>query len=387
MNRRTFGHSPPILATMARGLLCAFLLLPAACERKPSQPPQPPPPQVTVSQPLRQNVTDYLELTGNTQAVRAVQLRARVEGYLDKVLFRDGEVVKKDQLLFLIQQNTYVAKLQQAEGTVLSQKAALAHAQTEYDRYTRLYGNKAAPQTDVENWHYQRDSAQAALLTAEAQRDLAKLDLGYTKVTAPFTGKIDRRLVDPGNLVGSGESTALAQLTQLDPLYVYFNVSESDLSPLILKAGENAGQGDGNKLPVFIGLANDKGYPHEGYLDFSATNVSTSTGTLSVRGVLPNPDGKMRPGQFARVRVPTGKERSALLVPREAIGFDELGSYLLLADEKNTVERRNVKLGPAREGLYVIEEGLEGGEWVIVKGILKALPGRQVTPERQAPAP
>ena len=190
-----------VSSAAAWGLLCMVLLLAAACEKKAVF--APPPPKVTASQPVRQNVTDYLELTGNTQAVNTVQLVARVEGYLEKVLFRDGEMVKKDQLLFLIQQNTYFAQLQQAEGNVLTQKALLDHAKTEFARYTNLYNQKAASDTDVENWRYQRDSAQAALLTAEAQRDLARLKLGYTSVTAPFDGRIDRRLVDPGNLVGS----------------------------------------------------------------------------------------------------------------------------------------------------------------------------------------
>ncbi len=382
MMRRYNGHygfGTIVLGSAIRGLLCAFVLLPAACERKPAY--APPAPKVTVSLPVRQNVTDYLELTGNTQAVNTVQLRARVEGYLDKVLFKDGEMVKKDQVLCVIQQDTYVARLQQAEGNVLAQKALLGHASTELERYTGLYRQKAAAQTDVENWRYQHDSAQAALLTAEAQRDLAKLDLGYTTVTAPFTGRIDRRLVDPGNLVGSGSSTVLAQLTQIDPLYVYFNVSETDISPLLRKAGQVSGQGDAPKSPIYIGLANEEGYPHEGYLDFAATTVSTTTGTLLMRGVFANPDGKMLPGQFARVRVPVGKEKSAILVPRVAVGFDQLGSYVLVVNENNVVERRNVKVGFSKDGLNVIEDGLAGNERVIVKGLLRAFPGRQVTPE------
>ena len=178
----------------------------------------PPPPKVTVSQPVTQPVTDYLEFTGNTQAINTVQLKARVEGYLEKVFFKDGDRVKKNQLLFLIQQNTYEAKLKQAEAEILSQKAKLFHAKTEYDRYTKLVAQKAAAQTEVDNWLYQRDAAQAALISAEAQRDLARLNLGYTKVTSPFDGRIDRRLKDPGNLVGAGEATLLANVDQIDLL-------------------------------------------------------------------------------------------------------------------------------------------------------------------------
>ena len=368
--------------TAVLGLLCIALLLSTACETKPSYTP-PPPPKVTVSQPVRQNVTDYLELTGNLQAVNTVQLRARVEGYLEKILFQDGQTVKKDQLLFIIQQNTYLAKLQQAEGNVLAQKASLARGEIELARYSNLYTQRASAQSDVENWRYQRDSAKGTLLTGEGQRDLAKLDYGYTSVTAPFTGRIDRHLVDPGNLVGSGESTLLAQLVQMDPLYVYFTVSESDLFPLLTRPGETLGREGTHKYPLYVGLATEQGYPHEGYLDFASPSVNTTTGTLLVRGVLPNANGTMLPGQFARVKLPVGKERSVLLVPRVAVGNDELGSYVLVVNEQNLVERRSVKTGAPQDSLYVTEDGLTGNEWVVVKGLLKAIPARPVTPERE----
>jgi len=366
--------------------LGVVLLLLGACENKPAYTP-PPPPQVTVSLPVRQNVTDFLELTGNTQAVNTIQLRARVEGYLEKVFFRDGEMVKKDQLLFLIQQNTYVAKLQQAEGNVLAQKARLGHAEIELARNSNLLSQRAASQTDVDNWRYERDSAQAAILTAEAQRDLAKLDFGYTWVTAPFSGRIDRHLVDPGNLVGSGQSTVLAEITQMDPLYVYFNVSETELSPRLKRPNESSGSEKGARYPISMGLANEEGYPHEGYLDFAANSVNASTGTLLVRGVFSNVDGTMLPGQFARVKVPVGNGKSVLLVPRVAVAYDQLGSYVLVVNDKNVVERRNVTTGAPQDSLYVIEDGLTGNERVIIKGLLKAIPGRPVTPLQEVPTP
>jgi RND family efflux transporter MFP subunit len=343
----------------------------------------PPLPKVRVSKPIRQSVTDYLQITGNTQAVRTVQLVARVEGYLEKVFFQDGDMVKKDQLLFLIQQDTYQARLQQQEGNVIQQKALLDHAKIELTRYSDLYDKKAASQQDVENWRYQHDSAQAALTTAKAQRDLAKLDLDYTRVTAPFAGRIDRRLVDPGNLVGSSSNAVLANLTQVDPLYVYFNVSETDVSRLVGSIGKMSQLGKKLKYPVYMGLSSEEEYPHKGYLDFSAPTVSATTGTLLVRGVFPNADGKILPGQFTRVKLPVGRERSALTVPKVAINYDQLGSYVLVVNEKKVVERRNVKTGPSSGSMFVIDEGLEGNEWVIVEGILKAVPGRQVNPEHE----
>jgi len=379
MIRRIKRPSRRMPNAITRGLLCALLLLFNACERKPTHTP-PPPPKVTVAQPVRQNVTDYLEFTGNTQAVNTVQLVARVEGYLEKVFFVDGETVKQGQPLFLIQQNTYEAGLQEAEGNVLTQKHNLEHAEIELARASRLFRQNAGSQMDVQNWRHQRDSARASLLTAEAQRDLARLDLTYTSIVAPFHGRIDRRLVDPGNLIGSGTNTVLAEIRQMHPLYVYFTVSETDMSRLSGNPNAISKSDKASKHPVYIGLTNEEGYPHEGYLDFAATSVSSATGTLLVRGLIPNPDAKMLPGQFARVKVPLGKERSALLVPQVAVGFDQLGSFVLVVNEKNLVERSSVRTGARHDGLYVVEDGLEGNEWVVVKGLVHAAPGRQVRP-------
>ena len=378
----------------AMAVLIAILVFPAGCGRKENKF-VPPPPKVTVSKPVRQEVTDYLEFTGKTQAVNTVQLVARVEGYLEKVLFRDGEIVKKGALLFQIQQDTYRAMLKEAEGNVLTQKARIDHARIELARNSDLYKQKAAAQTDVENWRFQLDSAQAALMAAEAQRTLAELNLGYTSITAPFDGRIDRRLVDPGNLVGPGNAgsttsatgtaggTLLAQVTQIDPMYVYFNVSETEISALPDISERPWGHGNDASYPIYMGLANEDGYPHAGHLDFASASVSSTTGTLLLRGVIPNPEGKMLPGQYARVRVPVGKVTSAILVPKIAIGLDQSGDYVLVVNEKNTVERRSVKTGTSHSGLYAIESGLNGDEWVIVNGLLRAIPGRQVTPERE----
>lgn len=368
-------------------LICLMLLIPAACERKKAEKPASQPPTVSVSLPLREDVTDYLEYSGNTQAVNTIQLRARVEGFLDGVYFRDGDIVKKDQLLFLIQQNTYFAQLQQAEGNILTQKALLEHAKIEYERYSKLLQQRAAADTDVENWRYQRDSAQAALISAEAQRDLARLNLAYTWVVAPFTARIDRRLVDPGNLVGNtGGTTILAEITQIDPLYVYFAASETDVTPVMRTPGslpaELRGKQQSARVPVFVRLSKEEGFPHEGFLDFSSATVNATTGTLLLRGAIPNPDGRILPGQFVRVRIPVAEERSALLLPIQAISFDQLGSYVLIVNQNNTVERRDVKTGFQKGTMRVIRDGLKGDEPVIVKGMLRTGPGKQVTPER-----
>jgi RND family efflux transporter MFP subunit len=370
----------PIRRALAGGLVLLSLVTLGACKEKTAYTP-PPPPRVTVSKPVRQEVTDYLELTGNTQAVNIVQLRARVQGYLEKVFFRDGQIVKKGQPLFQIERDTYVAKLKQAEGQILTQQARLDHAKVEFERFSSLVQQKAAAQTDVDQWRDERDSAEGALLQAQAARDLAKLDLGYTLVTAPFDGRIDRRQVDPGNLVGAGDSTILAQLSQLNPIYVYFTVNDLDLRRLLGETAGIPGQPQSKKLPLLVGLPNEEGYPHRGYLDFAAVSVTSTTGTLLLRGVLPNPDSSILPGLYARIRLPVAQVSAALLVPQKAVGYDQVGSYVLVVKDKNVVERRNVKTGPVVNGSIVIDQGLTENDRVVVEGLLYAIPGREVTPE------
>ncbi|MHB9074058.1 MAG: efflux RND transporter periplasmic adaptor subunit [Desulfobaccales bacterium] len=344
----------------------------------------PPPPRVTVAQPSRQPVVDYLTFTGNTQAINTVQLKARVQGFLDKILFKDGDMVKKGQLLFIIQQNTYQDQLQQAEAQVLQQKANYDHAVVETARYTKLVQQKAAAQLDLDNWRYQRDAFRAGMLNAQAAQKLAQLNLDYTQVTAPFDGRIGRHLVDEGNLVGAGEFTLLASVNQIDPLYVYFPMNERDLLRVTGETGLSPAQAQNLKIPLSLGLANEPGYPHKGYFDFAAISLTPTTGTLQLRGIFPNPDGKILPGAFARVQVPVvGTEKTALVVPEVALAYDQLGPYVLLVDEHNLVQHRSVKLGLRVDGGRVIQAGLTGDEWVIIQGQMRAFPGKQVTPDRK----
>jgi RND family efflux transporter MFP subunit len=367
-------------------LICGLLFIPACGERNVYAPP--PPPEVTVSQPVSRSVVDYLEFTGNTQAINTVELRARVQGYLEKVYFKDGDMVKKGQRLFLIQQDTYQAQLKQAEAQILQQKANLEHAILETARYTKLVQKEAASQTDLDNWRFQKDSLQAAVLAAEANRDLAGLNLDYTTVTAPFDGRIGRRLVDPGNLVGAGEFTALARVNQINPLYVYFTISERDLLQVVGETGISAAQAEQIKIPLALGLANETGYPHQGHLDFAAIILSPTTGTLELRGIFPNPDGKMLPGLFARVRAPIlGSEKPSLVIPEAAVGYDQLGPYVLVVGSNKIVERRPVKLGAREDSSHVVREGLTGEDWVIVNGQMQAVPGRAVNPVSKPAAP
>ena len=340
-------------------------------------------PTVTVAHPTSKAVTDYLEFTGNTAATDSVTLVARVEGYLQKIHFVDGSVVRKGQLLFTIQQSQYEAQLQQAEAQVEAEKAALFHAKTEFARYSNLLREDAATQTEVDQWRYKRDSSAAELLSAQAQVELARLNVSYTTVRSPFDGRIGRHLVDPGNLVGTpGQQTPLAEVNQIDPLYVYFTINERDLLKIIAEnKGKRRNEVTEEKIPVFFALSNETGYPHEGRLDFASISVSPTTGTLQLLGIFPNHDLIILPGLFVRVRVPVAEQSNSLLVPGDAVSFDQQGEYVLVVNNKNTVERRGVKTGPQVGELLVIREGLQPNDNVIVEGLLQSIPGRVVNPQ------
>jgi RND family efflux transporter MFP subunit len=331
--------------------------------------------------PIKKGVTDYMEFTGNAVAYSTVPLRARVEGFLLKVLFKDGDFVRKGQLLFVIQQDQYQAQLQKAEASVLAEKAQLEHAQTEYVRYSRLVKEDAAAQTDVDRWHYERDSRRAGVMAAQAQVALAKLNLSYTRVTAPIDGRMGRHLKDPGTLVGAGEKTLLAEINQIKPIYVYFNINEADLLRVRGKKPPSREDELKQRYPVYVGLADETGYPHRGYLDFAGISLNPTTGSLQLRGILPNGAGIMLPGLFVRVRVPGAEEKGALLVPETAIGYDQLGAFVRVVGPKNVVERQGVKLGSQVDEDRVVIEGLSGDERVVVSGVMRAIPGKAVTPE------
>jgi len=334
----------------------------------------PPPPSVTVSHPHTMPVADYLDTTGSVAAFQAVDLMARVEGYLRSYNFQDGSRVKKNQLLFVIEPEPYQAKL---DGEV----ASLENAQAEYDRQLRMIKNNATSQANVEKWRSQRDQAAASV-------QLAKINLGYTRVMAPFDGRIDRHLVDPGNLVGTaGSATKLASIEQIDPVYVYFSVNERDLlriRAVAMKNGKMA-QGKVPQVPVELGLQTENGYPHQGTLDFAGNGVDTGSGTLQLRAIVPNPQLLFLPGLFARVRVQLGAATPRMVVPDRVVTVDQTGSYVLTVGKDNKVVQQRIEVGALQNGMRVVLSGLAADSNVVVDGLQYAVPGDAVTPSEQSP--
>jgi RND family efflux transporter MFP subunit len=372
---------PRTAARVAAG--CAALLTLTGCEEKNLYAP-PPPPKVIVEQPLQQPVTRYIELTGNTQAFNQVDLEARVQGSLDKINYKDGTLVKKGAVLFVIQQNTYQAQLDQAKASVAGAQAELKKAQAEFERQAELIGKQVSTQANYDKALAQRDSDQATLQQAQANIAIAEINLSYTTVTAPFDGIVTRHLVDVGALVGYGSPTKLATIVQVAPIYVYFNVSET----LVLRVKEAlAKQGktlqDVRDVPVEIGLQTEKGYPHVGHLDYVAPNVDPSTGTLEARAIFENKDLSLMPGLFVRVRIPGQTLDNALLVADTAIGTSQVGKYLLVLGKDNTVEQRPVQIGQLVGQLRVIESGISADDWVVTSGTQRAIPGNKVDPDKQ----
>ncbi len=363
-----------------------------ACEQKNTYV-EPPPPKVTVAQPLQEGVIDYLEFTGTTRAFEEVEIRARVAGFLQSMHFTPGTLVEKGDLLFVIDPREYRAALNAAQADLESAMAKLRRAETEYARAERLFKQKAGAEKNVVQWRGERDIAKAAVDMAKAKVERARLDLGYTKVTAPIAGRVGRNLVDVGNLVGEREPTLLTTITSYDPMYVYFNLNERDLLKVVAMYRESIKQKGFDpdtdadikaEIPLFLGLANEEGYPHKGMLDFAESSVDPGTGTLQLRGVFPNP-GKapsLYPGLFTRIRMPIAERENALLVTERAVGADQGGRYLLAVSSENVVEKRLIRMGQLVDGLRVIEEGIQPGDLVMVNGLQRARPGAKVDPER-----
>jgi len=353
----------------------------------------PPPPEVSVSQPVEQAVQDRLEFTGRTTAIESVELRARVTGYIAKVAFSEGALVKVGDLLFEIDPREYQAAVLRAEGQVARLRAQVARTEAEVARNQALRPSGAASARELERSIAERGSVEGELKTAMAQLELARLDLEFTRVTAPVAGRASRAEITQGNLVAVGPSGGplLTTIVSLDPIYVDFDADERALirvrKDMIARNGVSPEAVRDAKVPVFVALGDETDFSHQATIDFVDNQVNPSTGTIRVRAVLPNPQRLFEPGLFVRVRLPIGESRPGLLVTDRAIGTDQDRKYVLVVNDKNVVEYRPVKLGGRHDDLRAVAEGLAPGDWVIVNGLQRVRPGATVAPQKVSMRP
>ncbi len=338
-------------------------------------------PTVTVAEPVSRPMSDYVTQTGNTVAYNAVDLVARVEGYLDEINFIDGTFVKKDDTLFVIEPEPYLAKLKEAEAELAARKAIHTYDVLEYKRQKRMYKQNATSLSNVQKWLAKSEASTAEVEKAAENLVTAQINYSYTQVKAPFDGRIGRHLVDKANLVGHGMATILATMEQLDPIYVYFNLNEIDL--IILRAAIREQEIDEKvikQVPVEITLPTGNNYQFKGKLDFINTGLNASTGTLEFRALLPNKELVLLPGLFVQIKIAVESAVPRLTVPDTALQYDQVGPYLLLVDKDNRVALQRVELGPLEKGIRAIASGIKASDHVIVKGLQSASEGHLVHP-------
>ena len=341
---------------------------------------------VTVSEPVSREITDYNEFTGRIAAPDSVEVRARVWGYLDKVNFKEGALVKKGDILFEIDPRTYKAALDQSRAKVTLDEAQLKYTDAEYRRNLNLRRSGAVSAEDVEKSLAARDTAAAAVGADKADVEVKKLDLEFTRVTAPVSGRVGRAIVTAGNLIQSGQNgggTLLTTLVSVDPVYAYFDVDEGTMLRVqeLIRLGKFKSAREA-PIPVTMGVANSGTFPYEGKVDFVDNQVNPGTGTIRLRAVVPNPEGFLNPGQFVRVRVPVGAKHPALLISDRAVDTNQgqkvVYKVVKNKDGKDEVAEQNVTLGAKHDGLRVVEQGVENGDRVIVNGLQRVRPGALV---------
>ncbi len=341
----------------------------------------PPPPEVLVSLPERREVTDFEDFPGRTEAVNSIEIRARVSGYLEKVHFKEGADVKKGDLLFEIDPRPYEADLARAEGNVVQSEGRVRRLDSDYRRAQELFPKGAMGREDLDRILGDRTEATGSLEVAKAGKTMAVLNLNYTKVCAPLSGRISRRFIDPGNMVKADE-TALTTIVSLDPIYAYFDLDERTtlrLQRLVrekkVKWSPDAG------LPVLLGLEDEEGYSKKGTINFADNHVDADTGTWRLRGAFDNKDLSLTPGLFVRIRLPIGDPYQAVLIAEQAVSTDQGQKNLFVVDAENKVAYRRVKVGRSYNGMRIIAEGIRPDEKVIVSGLQRVRQGMEVIPK------
>ncbi|HXU78424.1 MAG TPA: efflux RND transporter periplasmic adaptor subunit [Methylomirabilota bacterium] len=372
--------------------ICAVAVAPVligimltGCHRTPP-PAAPPPPVVSVVQPVAREVIEWDEYIGRLESPETVEIRARVSGYLAKVHFREGKEVKKGDLLFTIDRRPYQAEYDLAEAQLQRAESQADLAKNDSERAKRLILTKAISEEDFDTKAKTYLAALAAVKSARATMESARLNLEFTEIRAPIDGRISSALITEGNLVSGGISGAgaslLTTLVSLDPLYCYGSADELAILKYIQLSREGRRESARDKeIPAEMGLANETGFPHKGHMDFVDNRVDPSTGTLRARGVFTNSDHSLSPGFFARLRIPGSGKYPALLIPDRALGSDQSQKFVYVVGGDRKIEVHPVKIGPIIEGLRVVKEGLKGGEQVVVEGLMRVRPGIVVEPK------
>jgi RND family efflux transporter MFP subunit len=345
---------------------------------------QPPAPSVTVAPVEQSEIVEWNEFTGRTEPVDSVAVRPRVSGYIQEVRFQSGQLVKKGQVLFVIDPRWHQAEFDRRQAEADRARVLLDNAKREADRTSQLLASKAisTEEGDARIAHHQE--SKAALLAAEAARDSAKLDLEYTEVRSPIDGRVSRALLTEGNYVSgvAGAATMLTTVVSVDPVYVYADMDEDSLLRFNTLAREKKLETNGvGRVPVELQLADEQSFAHKGYIESFDNQLNPNTGSILLRAVFPNEDGRIVPGLFARIRVPLSARHPALLVDERAIGTDQAEKYVLALSSTNTVVYRSVQLGPLVQGKRVVRSGLQQGEEIVVNGLQRVRSGMAVTPE------
>ncbi|MGZ8898655.1 MAG: efflux RND transporter periplasmic adaptor subunit [Limisphaerales bacterium] len=373
-------------------ILVGATLIAAGCGKggSPQQAPAMQPPKVTVAPVIQRQVTEWEEFTGRAEAVENVEVRPRVSGHVQEVRFRSGQLVKKGDVLFVIDPRWQQAEFERRNAEYEQAKVRLETAEREARRTEQLLASKAISTEEAEGRQARFSEAKAGLLAAEAARNFTKLDLEYTEIRAPIDGRVSRAIVTQGNFVSgvAGNATLLTTIVTVDPIYVYADIDENSL----LRFNELVRNGkvpaaDGDKVPVQQQLGNDEGFPHRGVIESFDNRLDAGTGSILLRAVFPNKDGAIVPGLFARIRVPLSAQYSALMVNESSIGTDQALKFVLTLSSSNTVEYRPVTLGPAIDGMRVVRSGLKEGEEIIVNGMARVRPGMPVVAEKADAAP
>jgi RND family efflux transporter MFP subunit len=368
--------------TAAPAAAISLALLLAACGQ--SAPPAPPPPPVTVANPVKQKIVDRDEYVGRFVAVDAVEIRARVSGYLEKVHFTDGQLVKAGDLLFTLDQRPFRAALDQAKADLARAKSQVDLSAADLSRAETLLQQKTIAEALYDQRVQAKRAADAALQAAEAALKTAELNLEFTELRAPVSGRIGDRRVSPGNLVTgtiTGTTTLLATVVSIDPIRFEFSFDEASYLRY-QRSARDAGKADerGTKLPVELRLLDEKDFEHKGSIDFVDNVIDTGSGTIRGRAVFRNANALFTPGMFARIRVPGSPEYEALLVPDAAIGTEQIRKFVYVVDGENTVRQKYIELGSLQGRLRVVRSGLDPEDRVIVNGLMRARAGAKVTP-------